>query len=57
MYVHSTYNVYNKYILGIYMEYIVNIHSLSIVYYTYVLHQVADVEKEARVPFHQLHQL
>jgi hypothetical protein len=45
------------YILGLYIEYVVNIHGISIVYYAYILHQVADVEKEGRVPFHQLHQL
>jgi hypothetical protein len=52
---HSRYNVYQQYIiLGIYIEYVVNIHGLSLVYYAYILHQVADVEKEGRVPFHQL---
>ncbi len=44
------------YIKGIYIEYVVNIHGISIVYYEHILHQVAGVEKEGRVPFHLLHQ-
>ena len=56
MYILSTYNVYYQYILGIYTEYVVNIHSISTVYYAHILHQVAGVEKEGRVPFHWLHQ-
>ncbi len=57
VYILSTYNVYYQHILDIYIEYVVNIHSLSLVYYAYILHQVADVEKGGRVPFHQLHLL
>ena len=56
MYILSTYNVYYQYILGIYTEYVMNIHSISTVYYAHILHQVAGVEKEGRVPFHRLHQ-
>ena len=56
MYILSTYNVYYQYILGIYTEYVMNIHSISTVYYAHILHQVAGVEKEGRVPSHRLHQ-
>ncbi len=52
MYILSTYSVYYPYILGIYTEYVMNIHSISTVYYGHILHQVAGVEKEGRVPFH-----
>ena len=44
------------YIKGIYIEYVVNIHGISIVYYAHILQQEAGVEKEGRVPFHQRHQ-
>ncbi len=56
MYIYHAYNVYQQYILYIYIECVVNIHGLSIVYYAHILHQVAGVEKEGRVPFHLLHQ-
>ena len=41
--------MYIKCIKGIYIEYVVNIHGISIVYYAHILHQVAGVEKEGRV--------
>ncbi len=56
VYIYGRYKCISSVYKGIYNEYVVNIHGISIVYYTYILHQVAGFEKEGRVPFHRLHQ-
>jgi hypothetical protein len=56
MYIPCIYIVYTMYKLSTYNVCYQYIHSISTVYYAHILHQVAGVEKEGRVPFHRLHQ-
>ena len=62
-FIHSICSVYTLYILGIYIVFFGDIQCIFFVYtlyihekYAYILHPVASVAEEGRVPFHLLHQ-